>query len=329
MKKVLAMVLALGMTAGCLAGGVTAMAEETTEAATEAAAAGGDYVIGVLAPEVTHGWVAAVAYYAEMRCEELKADGTISDYIIATSGNAEDMTADLDDLLTQNVDAIVAYPQWDGMEASLQRILDADIPLVCFDLEFDLDGYYLVTGDNTDMGVQGANYIYDKIGADGTVIALTVPTAGSVNDLRMEGFYQQMEELDQNWEVIEYATEFTREAGLADMADILVNNPQIDAVYSLDDETSIGALQAIKEAGRTDIKVITGGGGCQEYFKMMPEYEDINVASALYSPAMVETAVDEAVQLLNGETVEERLIIPTTIVDKENYEEYLDDSSPY
>ena len=104
MKKVLAMVLALGMTAGCLAGGVTAMAEETTEAATEAAAAGGDYVIGVLAPEVTHGWVAAVAYYAEMRCEELKADGAISDYIIATSGNAEDMTADLDDLLTQNVD---------------------------------------------------------------------------------------------------------------------------------------------------------------------------------------------------------------------------------
>lgn len=325
MKKALAMVLALGMTMGCLAGtGLTAMAEESTTEIT-----GGDYVIGVLAPEVTHGWVAAVAYYAEARCEELKESGAISDYIIATSGNAEDMTADLDDLLTQNVDAIVAYPQWDGMEASLQRILDAGIPLVCFDLEFDLDGYYLVTGDNTDMGVQGANYIYDKIGGEGTVIALPVPTAGSVNDLRMEGFYQQMEELDQNWNVIEYATQFTREAGLADMADILVNNPQIDAVYSLDDETSIGALQAIREAGRTDIKVITGGGGCQEYFNMMPQYEDMYVASALYSPAMVETAVDEAVQLLNGETVEERVIIPTTIVDKENYEEYLDESSPY
>ena len=102
-----------------------------------------------------------------------------------------------------------------------------------------------------------------------------------------------------------------------------VNNPQIDAVYSLDDETSIGVLQAIQEAGRDDIKVITGGGGCQEYFNMMPEYEDINVASATYSPAMIEIAVDEAVQLLNGETVEERVIIPTTIVDKENCEEFL------
>lgn len=321
MKKVLGMVLALGMTIGCIAGtGITAAAEE---------AAGGDYVIGVLAPEVTHGWVAAVAYHAEARCKEMKESGEIKDYIIATSGNAEDMTADLDDLLTQNVDAIVAYPQWAGMEASLQRIIDAEIPLVCFDLEFDLDGYYLVTGDNKDMGVQGANYILEKIGPEGTVIALTVPTAGSVNDLRMEGFYEQMENIEQNWNVIEYATEFTREAGLADFADILVNNPQIDAVYSLDDETSIGALQAIKEAGRTDIKVITGGGGCQEYFNMMPEYEDINVASATYSPAMVRTAVDEAVQLLNGETVEERLIIPTTIVDKTNYEEFLDASSPY
>ena len=37
----------------------------------------------------------------------------------------------------------------------------------------------------------------------------------------------------------------------------------------MDDETSIGALQAIRDAGRTDIKVITGGGGCQEWFNMM------------------------------------------------------------
>ncbi len=318
MKKVLAVMLSLGLAMGAFAGtGLSVAAEE-----------GSDYVIGILAPEVTHGWVAAVAYYAEQRCKELQDSGEIADYVIATSSNAEEMTADIDDFLTQGVDAIVAYPQWDGMETSLQRVLDAGVPLVCFDLEFDLDGYYLVTGDNEDMGVQGANYIYDKIGPEGTIIALTVPTAGSVNDIRMSGFYDQMENLDQNWDVIEYATAFTREDGLADMADILTNNPEIDAVYSLDDETSIGALQAIKEAGRTDIKVITGGGGCQEYFNMMPD-NDIYVASALYSPQMVENAVDEAVELLNGEEVEEKLVIPTTIVDKDNCDEYLDADSPY
>ncbi len=97
----------------------------------------------------------------------------------------------------------------------------------------------------------------------------------------------------------------------------------------MDDETSIGVLQAITESGRTDIKVVTGGGGAQEYFNMMPENDDIWIESALYSPAMVKDAVDMAVSLLKGETVEPVKIIPTTIVDKDNYQEYLDENSPY
>ena len=116
------------------------------------------------------------------------------------------------------------------------------------------------------------------------------------------------------------------------MADILTANSHIDAVFSMDDETSIGALQAIRDAGRTDIKVITGGGGAQEYFNMMlaEENQDIWLQSATYSPIMVEDAVDMAVDILNGNSPEESVkIIPTTIVDRENASEYLDESSPY
>ena len=145
----------------------------------------------------------------------------------------------------------------------------------------------------------------------------------------MQGFTDTMAEIAPDIVIKEYATQFTREAGLADMADILTAEPEIDAVYSLDDETSIGALQAIDEAGRTDIQVITGGGGCQEYFNMMPEYENIWVQSALYSPAMVEDAVDMAVALLNGEEVESPLTVPTAVVDRDNYTEYLDENTPY
>lgn len=44
-----------------------------------------------------------------------------------------------------------------------------------------------------------------------------------------------------------YATKFTVEDGLKDMADILMRHPRIDAVYSMDDETSMGAIQAIRK----------------------------------------------------------------------------------
>ena len=161
---------------------------------------------------------------------------------------------------------------------------------------------------------------------------LDVPTSGSVAELRKKGFTETMAAEAPNMVLKEYATEFTREAGLSDMADILTANPQIDAVFSMDDETSIGALQAIRDAGRTDIKVITGGGGCQEWFNMMlaDENQDIWLQSDLYSPVMVEDAVDMALDILNGNAPENPVkIIPTERVDRENAADYLDENSPY
>jgi len=287
---------------------------------------GKKHKIGILAPAVTHGWVAAVAYHAEARVKEL---GDKVEYKIHTSSNAEEMTSQLDDLITWGADAIVAFPQWEGMEVPIKRAIDEGIKVVNFDIEIKVDGVYRVSGDNEDMGIQGAKYIVDKIGKEGTVVVLEVPTSGSVSQLRVKGFTDTIKEIAPDMKLLTYATKFTREDGLKDFADILTSNPHIDAVYSLDDETSIGVLQAIKEAGRTDIKVVTGGGGMQEYFKMMPENKDIWIQSALYSPAMVKDAVDIAVKVLDGEKVDDVTIIPTTIVDRDNYQDFLDEGSPY
>lgn len=324
MKKAIGLVLTLtllltSLLTGCGAK-TTGNDTKNTDTATK------KHKIGILAPAVTHGWVAAVAYNAEARAKELSDQ---VEYKIQTSNNAEEMTSQLDDLMTWGAEAIVAFPQWQGMEVPIKKALDAGIKVVNFDIEIAADGVYRVSGDNEDMGVQGANYIVNKIGKEGTVAILEVPTSGSVSELRKKGFTDTIAKIAPNMKLLTYATKFTREDGLKDFADILTKNPKIDAVYSMDDETSIGVLQAIKEAGRTDIKVVTGGGGMQEYFKMMPENKDIWIQSALYSPAMVKDAVNVALKVLNGETVEKVTIIPTTVVDRDNCKDYLDEKSPY
>ena len=333
---ILAGAMALSLTAcgGTGTGSSVATSGSTgaTSDSTEATSTSGEvYKIGVLAPEVTHGWSAGVAYYAEKRCQEQADEGKI-EYRVSVSGDGAEMTNQLDELKTWGADAIVAFPQWEGMEVPIQQAIDEGITVVNFDIEIAADGIYRVAGDNYDMGFQSAQYIVDKIGTEGTVVILDVPTSGSVAELRKQGFLENLAEIAPDMKTIEYATQFTREDGLADMADILTANPQIDAVYSMDDETSIGALQAIRDAGRTDIKVITGGGGAQEYFNMMlaDENQDIWLQSATYSPDMVEDAVDMAVEILNGNVPSDPVkIIPTTIVDRENASEFLDESSPY
>ncbi len=340
LKKLAALTLAgaMALSLAACGGGSSSSGAASSGAASSGAASSGAastagevYKIGVLAPEVTHGWSAGVAYYAEKRCEELANEGKI-EYKVSVSGDAAEMTTQLDELKTWGADAIVAFPQWEGMEVPIQQAIDEGITVVNFDIAIEADGVYRVSGDNYDMGYQSAQYIVDKIGTEGTVVILDVPTSGSVAELRKQGFTEHMAELAPNMQMITYATQFTREDGLADMADILTANPQIDAVFSMDDETSIGALQAIRDAGRTDIKVITGGGGAQEYFNMMlaEENQDIWLQSATYSPDMVEDAVDMAVEILNGNVPSDPVkIIPTTIVDRENASDFLDESSPY
>ncbi len=292
MKKILAIVVALVLCLGMVS---LAQAEAVK--------------IGVLVPAVTHGWVGGITYNAEQYCKELEAAGTI-EYKLYTSSNAEEMTTQIDEAMLWGAQALVIAPQWTGMEVAAQAAIDAGITVVAFDMDIPAEGIYKVTGDNESMGVAGAKYIVEKIGTEGTVVALPVPSSGSVSELRMKGFTETMAEIAPNVKIIEYATAFTREDGLKDMADILTAN---------------GALQAIDDAGRTDIKAITGGGGCQEYFGIIKEKADqIGACSALYSPLMIKDCMDVAIAVVGGETVDAVKVIPSQIVSAENVDEYLD-----
>lgn len=282
--------------------------------------------VGIAAPDVTHGWVAGVAYYAEKYCKDNNLE-----YMITTSADAAAMTANLQDLQAWGATVIVSWPQWTGMETALQEIIDSGIPVVNFDVDVDCEGIYKVTGDNYDMGYQSAKYITDIVGDGANIAVMDVPSSGSVCELRKEGFYAYLAEnnYDQSNIFEVQLDSFARDDGLAVMADILEQHPQIDAVFSMDDETSIGSIQAITEAGRTDIKAITGGGGCQEYFRLIADeqYKDLGLASALYSPSMVQDAIKTAIDLMNGGTAEPVVVIPTTIVSSANVADYLDENN--
>ena len=329
MKKLIALLLAMVMVFSLVAcGGSTEKPAETEAAAApaeiEAAAPEAEakeIKVGIAAPDVTHGWVAGVAYYAEKYCNGIE-------YMVTTSKDAAEMTAALDDLVAWGATVIVSWPQWTGMETALQGIIDMGIPVVNFDVDVACEGIYKVTGDNYDMGYQSAKYIVEKVGEAANIVVMDVPSSGSVCELRKQGFYDYLNEIgyDQS-NIFEVQLEsFARDKGLAGMADVLEAHPQIDAVYSMDDETSMGCIQAITEAGRTDIKAMTGGGGCQEYFNMIADeqYASLGLCSALYSPAMSQDAIKTAITLLQGGTAEPVVVIPTTIVSADNVADHLD-----
>lgn len=308
MKKILAIVLSLVLCIGMMA---VAQAEAPVK-------------VGILTSAITHGWVGGVAYHAEQYAKELEAAGKI-EYKIIPCATVEDMAAQMDEVLLWGAQAIVVAPQWPGLEVAAQNAIDQGVAVVAFDMDIAVDGVCKVTGDNESMGVAGAEYIVDKIGTEGFVVILSSPGNGSVNELRMKGFTETIAKIAPNLQTKEYANNgFSADEGLRTMSDALTANDKIDAVFSLDDETSIGALQAIADASRTDIKAITGGGGCQTYFNLIKANPEVGAASALYSPLMIKDCLDAAIAAVNGEKLETVKVVPTQIVSYENVDEFID-----
>ncbi len=313
MKKILAVLLSV-VTIICLFSGCGESKKPT------------NIKIGLAAPDATHGWVAGVAYYAEKYCEENEID-----YILTTSKNADDMTKNINSMLEDGIQALVVWPQWSGMEETIDNVIKKGIPVVSFDVEISSKGICKVTGNNYDMGYKSAKYITEKVGKSACIAVLDVPSASSVSQMRKQGFYDYLSEIGYDTSDIFEVSEdsFSRECGYNDMKEILENHEEVDAVFSLDDEVSIGVVKAVEEAGRTDIKAITGGGGMQEYFKMIADtkYSNLGLASVLYSPSMIEEAIGVAIDLGNNRSSSRVVIIPTEVICSDNVKKYIDDKN--
>ena len=121
------------------------------------------------------------------------------------------------------------------------------------------------------------------------------------------------------------------EKALAVMENYLQKYPQIDAVYTADDDMMKGALQAYKESGRDDIKVFLGGGADKEILKMiMDDSNPLVKANVTYPPDCIATAVSLAVLGYNKQSFEGfyqkklpvRLILSAELITKENAQQY-------
>ena len=114
------------------------------------------------------------------------------------------------------------------------------------------------------------------------------------------------------------------------MQGILRANPKIDAVYTHDDEMALGVLQAIKDAKRTDIKIVTGAGGSKLVYQLIVSGDPLMKATFIYSPLMVKDAVKLAVDHLDGKSLKSQVVmIPATTVHMGNISRLYDPKANY
>ena len=329
------MVLAVAMIAGCAPAAVEAPATTAPDAPAAAAPSAKGKVLGIVMPSATHGFMGESIAHAEAGAKAL-AEKEGFTYKFLTSADTSEQNNQIDTLINDKVDAIVLWPMnGDELRSAAQKVMDAKIPLVIYDrLITDFKPTVEFMGDNVTIGKMTGEYFNKYFKADidaGKDINIlefkgdlsTVPTQ------RSDGFKSTAAK---NFKIIqEFTTDWQRAKALDQMETFLNTSTQADiesvkAIFTHDDEVVLGVLDAIaayKGPAKLDIRLVSGVGARKENIDIFPEFKtkyNIDQVTYAFSPAMVRTAVQLGVDILNGKNPSGQILGATVEVDNTNAE---------
>ncbi|MFF2481452.1 substrate-binding domain-containing protein [Paenibacillus sp. NPDC058071] len=339
---VIALVAILAILSACSSGAGNKPPSQPTAAAQDdpKPAAKGEYTIGISLPSADHGWMGALI--ANAKAEAEKHDNV--KYLLYTAKDPAKQTSDIEDLITKKVDAVVMLPMESAaLTPAAEKVAKANIPLIVVDRAVNTESYRTyVGGDNYGIGFGDAKHLVEELTkkkgkAEGKVIEISgVPS--TVTDLRSKGFRDYIKDYPGIQIIATQPGDFTREKALKATENLLQANKEIDAVYSQDDDMTIGIVQAIRDAKREKEMFIVSSGGMKEVYQMMKEKSLPEVIVSLtYSPTMGGTAVNLAVKVLEHQglegfwekTIPHHIILEATPITPENVDEYFKPDANY
>ncbi|MDR2661739.1 MAG: LacI family transcriptional regulator, partial [Treponema sp.] len=94
---------------------------------------------------------------------------------------------------------------------------------------------------------------------------------------------------------------------------------------------------AIKESGRTDIKIVMGGAGSKAVYEMIRAGDPLVRATTLYHPSMIADGIQYAVDVALGAKSDDfhdkgsstLVVIPSALIDKSNVDQYYNPDSSF
>jgi ribose transport system substrate-binding protein len=291
------------------------------------------YSIGVSIPAADHGWTAGVASWARTAM----ALHPEIDWQFAAANTPEKQISDIQDMMAKGIDGLVVLATESApLTPIAKEAHDRGIYIVNVDRGFlDPVADVFLEGDNKSFGKKSAEFIAGKLSGQGNLVIMEgIPS--TVNDDRVNSALAVFKNYPGIKVLGRQSAKWNREDALTVMQNFLTQYPHIDAVWAGDDDTALGAIQAIKEAGRDKEMWVVGGGGMKDIVKMIQDGEPIIPATITYPPSMIAEGIHLAASTLRdghqkqiSEFVPRHMMIDVDLVTPDNAKEYYFPDSAY
>lgn len=317
-KRLLAMLMAGTITVGVMAGcGSSAPADDGE---TTADAGDGAYKIALIQQHQTNAFQIAVSDAAEAKAEEMGVDLTI----LSADQDAATQISQIEQCVSEGFDAILFEPvDPDGLRDAAKSAADNGVVMInvisaCTDWE-DAGISAVSYGDNVKAGETEMQKVADLLGGKGNIAILTGPSGDAGGLQRMEGYENVLKNYPDMVQVVAPADCQWDTAQAQATVESWLSAYDLDAIICENDGMAVGAGNA---AGANSGIVIAGVDGTPDGFEAINDGRITGTVSQ-NGGAMAANAIEAAVTLLDGGTLDENVIITdNTWIDASNVAEY-------
>lgn len=289
------------------------------------------YKIGVSIPSADHGWTGGVVYHANQAKQAIESQNSNFRVLVSTAATSGEQVDRIENLLVQKIDALVVLPSEPApLTPICEKAKQMGVKLIVVDRNLTKPIQdVLICGDNPGFGQASAELIANTLQGKGSIVIMEgIPC--DVNSQRVNAFREVMKNYPEIQILESGAAEWNTEKGLKLMENFLQKYPALDAVWTGDDDVSIGALKAYEESGRTDLKILVGGGGAKAIVKRVLEGDALVKATVTYPPAMIAEGIQYAAKILQGNPpATNSIIVKADVVTPENAASFYFPNSSY
>lgn len=225
--------------------------------------------------------------------------------------------AQVEEFISAGVDVIIISPKEAApLTPVVAQAYDKGIPVIVMDRRVLGDKYTCFVGaDNKKIGRAAGRWIAQKLGGKGKVVELKGLMTSTPGQDRHNGFMEGIK--DSQIEIIFDADmKWLEPNARKEMESALARFPEINLVYAHNDPGAHGAYLAAKAAGREKDILFVGIDGLQQEGQA---YVKQGLLSASFEyPTGGKEAVEAAMTLLSGKTVEKEITLASRVFTKDN-----------
>jgi ribose transport system substrate-binding protein len=272
----------------------------------------GPYVVGLSNSFSGNSWRAQMVAEFRYTADQLKADGTLKDYIVSdATGNTASQIQQIQNMIAAGVDAIIIDANSEtALNPAIAAAHKAGIIVVAFDNTVTSPNAINVNVDQRKFGMVGGEWLAKKLNGQGNIIVLSGLAGSPVNNQRWnEGAKKALAKYPGIKVLTEVNANWDQATAQQAVANLLPSFPKIDGVYSQGGAMTLGAIYAFKAANRPLVPMV--GEANNGLFKIW-KAERKNGFSSI-SPAdpcaLSGEALKTAIKALKGENVPKEILL--------------------